>query len=92
MVYAEAMWHGLPCIGSSADSAGEVIRDGETGLLVAHGDVAGIADAVAGLLSDPERCRRMGGESARQARARFTYPRFRDDLVRALDLPPLEQS
>ncbi len=57
LVYAEAMWHGLPCIGSTSDAAGEVIVDGETGLLVPYGNAEAIANAAGGLLGDPERCR-----------------------------------
>jgi phosphatidylinositol alpha-1,6-mannosyltransferase len=90
LVYAEALWHGLPCVGSLADAAGEVIRDGETGLLVPYGDAAALGDAVASLLVDPERRRSMGEAAARQARERFGYARFRADLLRALDLEPPE--
>jgi phosphatidylinositol alpha-1,6-mannosyltransferase len=86
LVYAEALWHGLPCVGSTADAAGEVIADGETGLLVPYGDSAALGHAVASLLADPERRRRMGEAGAREARERFGYPRFRADLLRALDL------
>jgi phosphatidylinositol alpha-1,6-mannosyltransferase len=86
LVYAEALWHGLPCVGSTADAAGEVITDGETGLLVRYGDSGALGEAVASLLSDPERRRRMGEAGARRAREHFGYARFRADLLRALDL------
>lgn len=86
LVYAEAMWHGLPCIGSTSDAAAEVIRDGVTGRLVPYGDVAAIADAVVETLRDPALRRERGEAGAREARERFGYPRFRDDLLRALEL------
>jgi phosphatidylinositol alpha-1,6-mannosyltransferase len=86
LVYAEAMWHGLPCIGSTADAAGQVIVDGETGRLVPYGDVPATADAVAALLADPSRARAMGEAGQKRARARFGYERFRADLLAALDL------
>jgi phosphatidylinositol alpha-1,6-mannosyltransferase len=86
LVYAEALWHGLPCVGSTADAAACVIDAGETGLLVPYGDVPAIAEAVVALLGDPERARRMGEAGARRARSRFTYERFRRDLLDALDL------
>ena len=86
LVYAEAMWHGLPCIGSTADAAGCVIEDGETGLLVPYGDVPAIAEAVATLLGDSDRARRMGQAGRLRARQHFTYDRFRSDLLRALEL------
>ncbi len=86
LVYAEAMWHGLPCIGSTADAAGRVIDDSETGLLVPYGDVPAITEAVAALLGDPGRARRMGEAGRRRARRHFTFDRFRSDLLRALEL------
>jgi phosphatidylinositol alpha-1,6-mannosyltransferase len=89
LVYAEALWHGLPCVGSSADAAAEVIDAGETGLLVPYGDAPALGDAVASLLADPERRRRMGEAGARRARERFAYARFRDELLRALEVGPL---
>src|SRR5262245_52755080 len=86
LVYAEALWHGLPCLGSTADAGGEIVSEGETGLLVPYGDSAAGADAGGSPLADPERLRRMGEARARQARKRFAYLRFRTDLLRALDL------
>jgi phosphatidyl-myo-inositol dimannoside synthase len=86
VVYAEAMWHGLPCIGSTADAAGQVIKEGETGLLVSYGDRRAIADAVAWLLADPARARAMGEAGRRRSRERFGYERFRTSLLEALEL------
>ncbi len=86
LVYAEAMWHGLPCIGSTADAAGDVIADRETGLLVPYGDVAAIGSAVAALLCDRARAEAMGRAGMRRARERFGYERFRRDLLAALEL------
>lgn len=86
LVYAEAMWHGLPCIGSDADAAQEVIRNGSTGAIVPYGDVDAVATRIIELLSDPGLRSKMGEAARREALTRFSYPRFRDDLLRALDL------
>lgn len=86
LVYAEAMWHGLPCIGSTADAAGQVIDEGKTGLLVPYANARASAEAVAALLSDPARARAMGEAGRRHARERFGFERFRVDLLAALEL------
>jgi len=86
LAWAEAMWFGLPCIGATADAAAEVIADGDTGRLVPHADANALARAVVEILSDRERARRMGERGRQLARERFTYARFRTDLLRALDL------
>jgi phosphatidylinositol alpha-1,6-mannosyltransferase len=85
LAWAEAMLCGLPCLGSTADAAREVIVEGETGLLVPFGDAGAIAGAVGALLSDPARARAMGEAGRRTALARFGYERFRRDLLAALD-------
>ncbi len=52
MVYLEGMAFGLPAIGTSAGAAGEIIRDGETGYLVAPGEAELLAARLAALASD----------------------------------------
>ena len=89
LVYAEAMWHGLPCIGSTRDAAGEVIQEGENGVLVPYGDVPAITAAVCDLLSDPERRVRMGESARCRARERFGYRSFRSAVLAALEIPLL---
>lgn len=86
LVYAEAMWWGLPCIGSTADAAGQVIVAGETGELVPYGDVGALGATLVRLLSDHERAARMGEAGRRRAREHFGYSRFRADLLTALEL------
>lgn len=86
LVWAEALWHGTPCIGSTFDAAGEVIRDGETGVLVPYGDRDAVAAALTDLLTDPERRERMGQAARTDARERFGYERFERDLLAALGL------
>jgi phosphatidylinositol alpha-1,6-mannosyltransferase len=87
LVYAEAAWLGTPSLGSGDDAARHVIRDGETGTLVPFGDRTAIAQALVAFLGDPERAARMGRAGQADARERFAYPRFRRDLLAALELP-----
>ena len=86
LVYAEAMWHGLPCIGSNADAAREVISDGESGELVPYGDVPALTASLISMLGERDRQQALGTAARRRARERFTYPRFRRDLLQALGL------
>jgi len=86
LVYAEAMWHGLPCIGSTSDAAGDVIEDGATGFLVPYGDVGQIARAVSRLLEDAPLRSVMGGRAQAVARERFGFDRFKAELLRAFEI------
>lgn len=67
MVLLEAMRAGLPCVASAiaGSGVGEVVRDGETGVLVAPGDAGALSAALAALAADAGRCRRYG-EAGRQ--------------------------
>ena len=55
MVYLEAAAAGVPSIAYANGGIASVIRDGETGLLVAPGDVAAYAEAIASLIESPVR-------------------------------------
>ncbi len=65
----EAMASGLPSISTPVGAIGSVIRDGETGLLVAPGDVGGLGEALRRLIRDPGLRSRLG-EAGRLACAR----------------------
>lgn len=76
IAYLEAMAHGLPCIGSVHDAAGEVIEDGVTGYLVDQSDTRALADRVSRLLGDDAGRRQMGEAGRHRLRERFTADRF----------------
>lgn len=63
-VILEAAVQRVPSVAYDVGGVGEVVRDGETGRLVASGDEAGAADAVLSLLRDPAERERLG-EAAR---------------------------
>ncbi|MES9605967.1 glycosyltransferase [Actinomadura sp. NPDC000929] len=60
IVYLEASATGLPVVAGDSGGAPDAVLDGETGLVVPGRSVPGIAEAVAGLLADPDRARAMG--------------------------------
>jgi colanic acid/amylovoran biosynthesis glycosyltransferase len=61
----EAMSVGVPVVASRVAGTPELVRDGETGLLVEPGSAPQIAHAIARLMDDPVRARRMGREGKR---------------------------
>jgi glycosyltransferase involved in cell wall biosynthesis len=65
-----------PAISYDIDGAREVVLDGQTGFLVAPGDVAALAARLAELAADPELRLRQG----RAGRSRFT-DRFRHQTM-----------
>lgn len=69
IVFLEAMAASIPIVACRAAAIPEVVRDGETGLLTAPRDPAGLAAAVRALLDDPERARRLGRAGALRVEA-----------------------
>jgi N-acetyl-alpha-D-glucosaminyl L-malate synthase BshA len=67
----EAMASSVPVIGTRVGGLPEVVRDGETGVLCAVGDVDGMATAAVALLRDRDRWEQMGQRGADDARVRF---------------------
>jgi len=62
---------GRPVVAVRAGGMPEAVRDGETGVLVEAGDVAGLGAAVSGLLDEPARARRMGEAGAAMVAREF---------------------
>lgn len=67
----EAAAMGVPAVASDLGGPQELIVDGETGLLAPPNDPAALAEAVAGLLRDPQRAATMGEAAYRRARRLF---------------------
>ncbi len=67
----EASAASVPCIVTDARGCREAVEHGRNGLVVPLGDIPALADAIAELLLDPERARRMGEEGRRMALDRF---------------------
>jgi phosphatidyl-myo-inositol dimannoside synthase len=73
-VFIEASACGRPIVVGDSGGARETVIDGETGLLVNGGDVDQVADAVAGLLADPDRARRMGTAGRERVERAHAWP------------------
>jgi len=67
----EAHMVGVPVVAMDVGGVSEVVRHGETGLVVPAGDAAAFADALLGLLGDEPRRARFGRAARERALTRF---------------------
>ena len=65
--------HGRPVVVTRAGALGEVVEDGDSGLVVEPRDTAGLADAIVALLDDPERAERMGARALELSRTEHSW-------------------
>ena len=70
-VILEAMAMGLPVVSTRHSGIPEAVEAGETGVLVPPGDADALAEALAGLLADPERGAWMGAAGRRRVEKSF---------------------
>jgi lipopolysaccharide/colanic/teichoic acid biosynthesis glycosyltransferase/glycosyltransferase involved in cell wall biosynthesis len=67
----EAAAMGIPCVATAIRGCREVVRDGETGLLVPVNDAPALADGIARILGDEATAARMGGRARQVACEQF---------------------
>jgi glycosyltransferase involved in cell wall biosynthesis len=77
----EAMAMGCPVVATDIGGAREILRDGETGRIVAPGDPQALASAILALLDDPAASRAMGEAARSDVRARFSPERLGDGIA-----------
>ena len=87
-VLVEAQSQGLACVSTRLSGIPELIEEGESGLLVAPGDPAVLAAALARLIADPALRARLGAAGAVRVRARFDVGATIDALAGRFGLPP----
>jgi hypothetical protein len=80
----ESLLLGRPVVATRIGGLPEVVRDGETGLLVPADDPRALADAVIRLLEDPQLAAALGAAGRADARARFSMPAFAAALADAV--------
>lgn len=77
----EASAMGIPVVASDLGGPHELVRQGETGLLVAPRDIGALADAIQSLLEDPIRAKRMGEQGIALAREKFSSEKNVQEII-----------
>jgi glycosyltransferase involved in cell wall biosynthesis len=78
----EAMMNGVAVIASSSGGLGQILRDGQTGLLVPPGDTDALAAAILRMLGERGLAERFGQAGHELAMAEFSETKMVDRLVR----------
>ena len=99
-VLLEGAASGLPAVATRIAGVPEIIRDGETGRVVAPGDAEALADAIAFLMKSSRRRAPMGAAARRRAERLFDQRRASQKLARlfaesspsALKIPRSQES
>lgn len=81
VVFAEAMAHKLPCIGTNICAIPEIVENGVTGYVVPPRDSRALADRIISLLKNPAECRALGENGYAKYLADFTWDRVSEKLV-----------
>ncbi|HSZ21443.1 MAG TPA: glycosyltransferase family 4 protein [Candidatus Acidoferrum sp.] len=85
MVFLEAMALAKPVIGGAHGGIPDIVEDGVTGLLVPHGDVERLAQALESLLNNPSRATEMGARGRERIENTFSFAHFQSHLSEILN-------
>jgi len=80
IVFLEAMHYRKPIIAANSGATPEVVRDGETGMLVEPGNVEQLAAAMIALCTDQSERDRMGNAGSKRLQENFTFDHFKRRL------------
>ena len=84
LTVAEGMWKARPVVASRIGGIQDQIADDETGILLDDpADLSAYAEAVVGLLNDPQRAQRIGRQAQERVRDEFLAVR---SLIQYIDL------
>jgi glycosyltransferase involved in cell wall biosynthesis len=81
----EALAAGRPVVASRLPHLAELIRDGETGLLVAPGNISALVRSTMRLLNDEKLCQTMGAAARCAAETYFSAARMATDFAELYD-------
>jgi N-acetyl-alpha-D-glucosaminyl L-malate synthase BshA len=83
VVLLEAMACGVPVIGSAIGGIPDIIKDGETGLLVQQKDPGDLAEKICRVLADKELSHRLGKKGHDFVKERFSWPSIAKSYLEA---------
>jgi glycosyltransferase involved in cell wall biosynthesis len=86
IVFLEAMYFGLPCVGTNAWAVPEMITDGVTGFLVPIDDPRELADRLTRLLLDDRLARGMGSAGRERAASYFSWSAVVDRMMQSISV------
>lgn len=78
----EAMACGLPIIASKIPGTSEVVKDGETGILIKPGDVKQLSDAVIKLIEDENYAKRIRVRAYEFIRNHYSWDRIAEEYLK----------
>ncbi|MFZ0890935.1 MAG: glycosyltransferase family 4 protein [Thermoplasmata archaeon] len=79
----EAMASGVPTVASRVGGIPEILKDGETGLLVPPGSARALADALIALLRDPDRRKAIGHAARSRVEERFAWTQAAQETMQS---------
>ena len=79
------MANGKPVIGGAHGGIPDIVEDGVTGLLVPHGDIERLAQALESLFNNPNRAREMGARGRDRLEKIFSFAQFQLHLTEILN-------
>lgn len=85
IVFAEAMAHRLPCIGTNICAMSEIIQHGKTGYVVPPRDPIVLAKKMLLLLKEPERCRAFGDAGYERYAQNYTWQEVTSRMCEIID-------
>ncbi|MDY6794797.1 MAG: glycosyltransferase [Actinomycetota bacterium] len=83
-VLVEAMSLGLPVVAATGGGVGEIVDDGESGIVVPSGDAESMAGAMTEILSNPDKARDMGYAGLKRAARLFDIGKTTREMEREL--------
>jgi glycosyltransferase involved in cell wall biosynthesis len=84
IVYLEAMYFGLPCVGTNVGAVPEMIADGQTGFTVPVDDAHLLAERLNWLIEHRPQARAMGRAGLERARDHFSWRAVIDRMMETL--------